>query len=201
MTQREYLVNLGLAKPGRGRFSAEAKLALEQARKNGQTFDDDNKAPVAVPRKVNLNKELVVKVVGGKSNTSATSEVKLDLGQVRLWAADNGYTVAARGRVPEAVTDAYRADCKASGKAPAETKSREVPIEAERRWPEGTKFTATVTMDGKGNPLSKPIKVSVNERTACKCGVSLPWCSCLSRPYALVYSTAGITYEHIDVIR
>lgn len=40
MTEREYLVSLGLAKPGRGRYSADAKAALEKARQDGKTFDE-----------------------------------------------------------------------------------------------------------------------------------------------------------------
>ena len=37
-TERDYLVSLGLAKPGRGRFSNEAKQALAKARSEGMTF-------------------------------------------------------------------------------------------------------------------------------------------------------------------
>lgn len=40
MRSREYLVSLGLAKPGRGRLSLEAKEALRKAVANGMTFDD-----------------------------------------------------------------------------------------------------------------------------------------------------------------
>lgn len=36
--RRDYLVSLGLAKPGRGRFSADAKAALAEAEKNGIKF-------------------------------------------------------------------------------------------------------------------------------------------------------------------
>lgn len=40
MTEREYLVSLGLAKAGRGRYSAEAKSALEKAKQDGMIFDE-----------------------------------------------------------------------------------------------------------------------------------------------------------------
>jgi hypothetical protein len=40
-TKRDYLVSKGLAKPGRGRFSAEAVKALEDARAEGVVFDDE----------------------------------------------------------------------------------------------------------------------------------------------------------------
>lgn len=46
-TQREYLVSLGLAKPGRGRFSTEAKAALAKAVEEGMTFTDTKEAPQA----------------------------------------------------------------------------------------------------------------------------------------------------------
>ncbi len=54
MTPREYLMSLNppLAKAGRGRFSREAKAALEAAIKSGMVFDEPVKAtaPVARPR-------------------------------------------------------------------------------------------------------------------------------------------------------
>lgn len=40
MRSREYLVSLGLAKPGRGRLSLTAKEALSKAMADGMTFDD-----------------------------------------------------------------------------------------------------------------------------------------------------------------
>jgi hypothetical protein len=39
-TRREFLVEKGLAKPGRGRFSAAAKQALADAEAAGEVFDD-----------------------------------------------------------------------------------------------------------------------------------------------------------------
>jgi len=52
-TKREYLVGLGLAKPGRGRFSADAKAALAKAESEGVTFSDGKDAsesPDSEPR-------------------------------------------------------------------------------------------------------------------------------------------------------
>jgi hypothetical protein len=45
VTQREYLVGKGLAKPGRGRFSREAKAALAAAVAEGMIFTDTQTAP------------------------------------------------------------------------------------------------------------------------------------------------------------
>lgn len=39
-TKREYLVGLGLAKPGRGRFSREALAKIAEAEANGIVFDE-----------------------------------------------------------------------------------------------------------------------------------------------------------------
>ncbi len=41
MNKREWLVREGLAKPGRGRLSAEAHYALEWADQKGLIFDDE----------------------------------------------------------------------------------------------------------------------------------------------------------------
>lgn len=40
MNAREYLVSKGLAKPGRGKFSNDAKAALQAAMSSGMSFDD-----------------------------------------------------------------------------------------------------------------------------------------------------------------
>jgi len=44
VTAREYLVDLGLAKPGRGKFSKVAHQALEKALADGKKFSDYPKA-------------------------------------------------------------------------------------------------------------------------------------------------------------
>lgn len=40
-TRREYLIDLDLAKPGRGKFSKDAHEALAKAREAGTVFDDE----------------------------------------------------------------------------------------------------------------------------------------------------------------
>jgi hypothetical protein len=53
-SKREYLVGLGLAKPGRGRFSAEGKAAIAAAEAAGTVFTDGGKvasdSPESEPR-------------------------------------------------------------------------------------------------------------------------------------------------------
>lgn len=48
-TKREYLVSLGLAKPGRGKFSNDAKAVLAKAIADGKVFSDAE-PKVSVPR-------------------------------------------------------------------------------------------------------------------------------------------------------
>lgn len=42
-TRREYLISLGLAKPGRGKFSHAGNIAILDARSKGMKFSDDDK--------------------------------------------------------------------------------------------------------------------------------------------------------------
>lgn len=46
-SRRDYLISLGLAKAGRGKFSNEAKAALEKAIAGGMTFSDNAPTPKA----------------------------------------------------------------------------------------------------------------------------------------------------------
>lgn len=48
-TRREYLVGLGLARPGRGKFSHTAKVALIEAAEKGITFSDGEIVPRTTP--------------------------------------------------------------------------------------------------------------------------------------------------------
>jgi len=54
-TPREYLVSLGLAKDGRGKFSKEAHEALEKAKASGIVFAE-KVAATPKPKKVSLEK-------------------------------------------------------------------------------------------------------------------------------------------------
>ena len=50
MTKREYLISLGLAREGRGRFSREGMAALAKAEAEGMTFDDAQSAKSLNPQ-------------------------------------------------------------------------------------------------------------------------------------------------------
>jgi len=54
-TRRDYLVTLGLAKPGRGKFSRDALAALDDARAKGTKFSDDEPKPEPVKREKSTN--------------------------------------------------------------------------------------------------------------------------------------------------
>ena len=60
MRSREYLISLGLAKPGRGRMSLEAKAALQKALANGMTFDDIA-APSQPKTETKVSSNIVIK--------------------------------------------------------------------------------------------------------------------------------------------
>lgn len=94
-TKREYLVEKGLAKPGRGKFSTVAHEALAEAVANGVVFDEPVK-PV---------KEVATEGDKPSQPSKPTSETA----EVRAWAASNGIKVGERGRIPEAVTKAFHA--------------------------------------------------------------------------------------------
>jgi hypothetical protein len=57
ITKREFLVQMGLAKPGRGRLSREAKVALAEARKQGAVFSDDDAVNAAPKQQEAVNEK------------------------------------------------------------------------------------------------------------------------------------------------
>lgn len=107
-TQREYLVGLGLAKPGRGKFSKEAHAALAEAVANGVTFDE----PAYKAPKV---KEVATE---GADAPSQPSRPISESAKIREWATSNGVKVGNRGRIPSDVINAFKQD-DASSIAPA----------------------------------------------------------------------------------
>jgi hypothetical protein len=98
-TERAYLASLTppLAKAsGRGRFSKDAKAALENARKNGVTFDTDKG-----------NDSLGNHLPAAAKAAAGTSQ---SLSDIRTWAKANGYDIGVRGRIPSDVLNAYNGD-------------------------------------------------------------------------------------------
>jgi hypothetical protein len=153
-TKRDYLVGLGLAKPGRGRFSKEATEALAAAEAAGQIFDEPVK-PV---------KEVATEGDKPSQPSKPTSESSL----IRSWAADNGIKVGERGRIPSDVIKAY-------GKQDA-TGLAETPKVYTVTKP-SVRTRQTATMYGEDDRGTK-IGFSMCRR----CAKHISWCSCSTGP-------------------
>lgn len=76
----------------------EIDLSNENAAKLADAF-----APfVSAARRVSVT-------TAGARSTRSNARSDVDLGEVRAWARENGYTVSDRGRVPQMVVDAFKA--------------------------------------------------------------------------------------------
>lgn len=173
MTPREYLVERGLAKPGKGKFSKEAHEALAKAKAEGIVFDEPIK-PAPKPKAANgpLSGKSVLRAAAAAGVEADRARVAaapaVDSKAVRAWAADNGIAVGARGRVhPEVVAKYLAAHEGQEIPKPSKPAGTVIAGEPVRAYPEGTKFFAE--KDGK--------RYVVNDRTACSVsGVSLGYC-------------------------
>lgn len=76
MRRRDWLVQQGLAKPGRGKFSNDAKAALAKAEAEGVVFDDT--APTKISTKAPTEKP-TEKSAGGQSDRESEPSVSLYL--------------------------------------------------------------------------------------------------------------------------
>lgn len=95
-TKREYLVEKGLAKAGRGRFSKEAVAALAAAEAEGIVFDEPVKP------------EKPVKSETDEEPAPSSPSLPTEAQKVREWARAQGIEVGERGRIPKGVTAAYQ---------------------------------------------------------------------------------------------
>lgn len=166
-TPREYLVSLGLAKPGKGRFSKEAVAALAAARAKGIQFKEAEVKPTT-PRRPR---------VAVKTETPKP-EVKVDPKAVRAWAVEAGHTVGQRGRIHNDLVVAYLADRESTGQA-VEVARDEYdlyrPSAARIRYHD---FYTATDLDGKTHRRTF--------RDCCvNCGYSIGWCYC---PEPLMFS-------------
>jgi hypothetical protein len=105
-TERQYLVSLGLARDGRGRFSAEAKQALVKAKADGVAFAP-TATQIAKETRVVKPKRVVRAVAAVERPDKDSYEVK----QVRSWAERKGLVAKGmRGKLSHDVIRAYLAD-------------------------------------------------------------------------------------------
>ena len=175
-TKREYLISLGLAKEGRGRFSREALDALAKAEADGMIFDETVVTPVKTEKTVK------VKIVGAKPPTSEDFS-DLSPKAVRDWAVKNpnllpaGVTVGSRGRIDLRVFAAYKSNVKdvVTRADEPEDNGKIIMADPIRTFPAGQQFKGT--KNGK--------TVIIDDRQVCAgeggCGVSLGWCRCGDR--------------------
>ncbi len=170
MNKREYLISKGLAKPGKGRFSAEGKAAIEKAVSEGMIFDEPVAKVKATP------KPKAPKVVKEKAPDNALYNVKA----VRAWAEQTGaIEKGQRGRIPTKVINAYLAshgttDAPVKRVVAAKPKVREVTV----GW--------TYARRGKNDKpfISEPL-VAVSNCGGCAKGIA--YCGCSNGPVAPKY--------------
>jgi len=167
--EREYLVELGLAKPGRGRYSADAKRALRAAEHEGIMFDVPVIAQARAPREPKPTRH-----VPERDSYSPKA--------VREWAADEGIHVGARGRIDADIVSQYlksQTDEVVRAAIRQETNADpSIILELQARtYPEGSQW---VPVDDKDN------RRAIGDANVCMpCGVSLGWHKC-NAPMALV---------------
>ena len=182
VTKREWLVQKGLAKPGRGKFSKAAHDALAQAVKDGVVFDEP-----AAP--VKSDKAVTVKRSAPKEPTVKVEKSTADPAAVRKWATENGVTVPARGRISEATKLAYEQAMEKQGgeviqASPAARGEKDVRQHAPLLVPESQVYVSTKD--------EKPVK-GISYKSACAdSGVSIGYCGQTTHRVVTNDSTAGL---------
>lgn len=191
-TPREYLVKLGLAKPGRGKFSAQAHAELKKATKSGVKFAEPA-APVKPTKKAAAKrtaatppKAAVTKPIERPAEPEPKRSVDPSL--VRKWAKEEGIDVNDRGRLSAEIVSKYLA---ANPDAPTAADRANIVsgvfAAAEPRYPYGTRFSGKDST-GKKHVLGDAV-------TCFTCSYSLSHCGCRE---SLVLCSAG---EYIVVSR
>lgn len=94
-TKREYLVGLGLAKPGRGKFSNDGKAAIAKAEAEGMKFSDTaTGAPAPKPVKTDDKPAEPVKADPRESAYILPSDFRFPMGEYVAFSRDeNGKRV------------------------------------------------------------------------------------------------------------
>jgi hypothetical protein len=170
MNKREYLIAKGLAKPGKGRFSAEGKAAIEKAIAEGIVFDEPVAKPVAAP------KAKAPKVAREKAPARDSYDAKA----IRAWAEQTGaIEKGKRGRIPTGVINAY---ISSHGTVKAPVKRVTAPKAKVREQSVGW----TYARRGKNDKpfISEPL-VAVTSCGGCAKGVA--FCGCSNGPVAPKY--------------
>jgi hypothetical protein len=178
-TEREYLVSLGLAKDGRGRFSAEAKAVLDKARKSGMQFD---KTAAEIAKEERLNKPKKVRTSAPViAKAARPSQDSYDAKAVRAWGEQTGaIEKGRRGKLPTALINAYLA----SNKVEKKTVVRKTPVKRNAIRSETVGYVYAKRRATAPSFISEPL-VAVMSCGKCSRGVS--FCGCTSGPVAPKY--------------
>ena len=173
MNKREFLISKGLAKPGKGRFSAAAKAAIEKAIAEGIVFDE----PVAKPVS---DKPKAPKVVKEKAPDKGLYDAKA----VRAWGVSQGLMESGkRGRVPAEVIKAYIA-ANGAGKSEAVVSTRRV-VKSRSKVRDASVGYTYARRGPKDKPfISEPL-VAVSSCGGCAKGIA--YCGCSNGPGAPKY--------------
>lgn len=87
-------------------FSFAGKAyTIDLSEKNADAFREALDPYLSAARPADSGK----KRAGKTSRRSSSSAPKGELGKIRAWARDNGYTVSDRGRIPAGILEAYNA--------------------------------------------------------------------------------------------
>ncbi|AXH68895.1 DNA bridging protein [Streptomyces phage Comrade] len=177
MTEREYLISLGLAKAGRGRYSKDAREALDKAKADGMQFD---LTPADVAKLERKNKP-TRKAVAVAPKESRPSQDSYNAKAVRAWGEQTGaIEKGKRGKLPTALINAYLAANK------SEPAKKVVRVSGSRQKVRDVAVGYTYARRGPKDPafVSEPL-VAVQSCGGCSKGIS--FCGCKSGPTAPKY--------------
>lgn len=144
-----------------------ASYEIDLSEKNAKAFEDALARYLQAARRVSGRGR---QAAGRGARRSATGPARALTG-IREWAANHGYTVAARGRIPAAVVEAYHSALAATGgeETVTATAGKAAPRNAATSTPAkkntGRKTTARQRAPQKGNGRRRPAKKSSSTRT------------------------------------
>jgi hypothetical protein len=177
-TEREYLISLGLAKEGRGRFSAEAKAARDKAIAAGMVFD---KTAGEIAKEARNNKPKKVRVSNPVVKESRPTQDSYDAKTVRAWGEQTGaIEKGRRGKLPTALINAYLA----SNKTEKKVVTRKASVKRNAVRSETVGWTFAKRRQNDPEYISEPL-VAVTTCGGCSRGVA--YCGCTAGPKAPKY--------------
>jgi hypothetical protein len=180
-TEREYLISIGLAKEGRGRFSSAGNDAIKAAKKSGMSFDKTAAEIVKEERKLKIaSRTISAPVVRERRPRQDEYDAKV----VRAWAERNGLIEKGRrGKLPTTILNSYLAD---KSTKVAESKVPTQRIRSKRSVVRSETVGWTFAKRGPKDAayISEPL-VAVTTCGGCAKGVS--YCGCTAGPKAPKY--------------